>query len=113
MHCLIICYSSFACRICCLGYRKERCSLRFLLLVFADTLYKFYVSSLLLFILSCLSKAMAVTMPLLILLAEYKITGTKRINLKRILPFLIISIIFIGINLKVGFYNIQIPVYSL
>ena len=63
---------------------------------------RFYFLTMILFILSCLSKGMAVTFSIIIILVDYLIT--KKINYKILIdkiPFLIISLIFGLIAVKV------------
>ena len=55
----------------------------------------FYVLSIVFFILSCLSKAMAITLPFIIILIDFYNDKLKLINVKKYIPFLIISAFFI------------------
>ena len=55
---------------------------------------KYYYFSLFLFVLSCLSKAMAITLPLIILLLDYFFYEIDRKKIIEKIPFFIISIIF-------------------
>jgi tetratricopeptide (TPR) repeat protein len=64
----------------------------------ANNGYLYYLLSLVLFSAACLSKAMAVTLPVVILLTEYFYANTKR--LKSLIPFFILAVVFglIGIS---------------
>lgn len=72
---------------------------------------EFYYSSVLLFICSCFSKAMAVTLPAAILLIDYILPKSK-LTLKNKIPYIFISIIFVIINLKVAHYKTDMPDFS-
>jgi tetratricopeptide (TPR) repeat protein len=74
---------------------------------------KLYFISLIFFIFSCLSKAMAVTLPFVLVIINYFITGKAKFSFRNIFPFLIISIVFIAINLSVAFYKTDITNYSI
>jgi protein O-mannosyl-transferase len=73
----------------------------------------FYVYSLSLFIFSCLSKAMAVTLPAIMLLIDFTILNRREINIKEKIPYFIIAGLFAVINLNVAYYKTDIEIYSI
>jgi protein O-mannosyl-transferase len=72
----------------------------------------FYFLSLFLFFLSCLSKAMAVTLPFILILFEYKLSINFRKYIAGKIPFFVLSAVFIIINLNVAYYNFDLMVFS-
>jgi len=65
-----------------------------------------YFSTLLLFILSCLSKEMAIVFPVILLLTDYlkDVKQVRRIVVEKI-PFVIVAILLVGIEIKIQSYN--------
>ena len=61
---------------------------------------KYYIFCLLLFVLSCFSKAMAITLPAVLLLYDYYYSKQRswKMVLKKI-PFFIVSVLFVGVTL--------------
>lgn len=74
---------------------------------------KYYVISVMLFLLSCLSKSMAVTLPLVLIAADYFIFDLKKLKIKDKSPYLLISLVFIIINFQTSFYNTDILTYGI
>jgi hypothetical protein len=78
----------------------------------------FYLLSLILFVFSCLSKAMAVSLPLVLILVDFILSKQgkpeTRINwrIKEKTPFVILSVLFSFINLNVSYYQVEIFIYS-
>lgn len=56
---------------------------------------KLFILSLISFILSCLSKPMAITLPLILVLIDFYNNKLKLINIKKYIPFFVISAIFV------------------
>ncbi len=73
----------------------------------------FYSCSLALFVFSCLSKSMAITLPMLLLLIDFMSSKTVKFNIKEKIPFILITLIFTVINLNVAYYKTDIEVYGL
>lgn len=67
---------------------------------------KIFLLSLFFFILSCLSKPMAVTLPAILILVDYYQNNLSFKKIKNYLPFALISVVFIFITVS-GYYTIE------
>lgn len=74
---------------------------------------KYYIGSLFLFSLSCLSKSMAVTLPIVLALIDFYMKRDAKKSFKQYLPYLFISLIISIINLKVAYFNANLSSFSL
>lgn len=64
------------------------------------------------FILSCFSKSMAVSLPLVLILIDHFILNKKNISYKTLMPYFFIALIIGIINLSSAFYILKLPAYS-
>ena len=75
----------------------------------------FYFVSLSFFFAACFSKPMAVTLPLIIILIDFFCNKTFLENLKKYIPFFIISILFSFVTLNIyydGAYKVGVPLFE-
>ena len=90
-------------------------SILFYLKSFDDKKNIFYFLSLLFFLAACFSKPMAITLPAIIILIDFFCNKSLKRNLKRYIPFFIISVLFSLLTLNFYYSNgnkIEIPLFE-